>query len=381
MSWGFVKFSSLFAEGQRNGLTKPRSVRGSGIKFINMGELFENDRIDASVETDRVPVSHSELETSLVQTNDLLFARQSLVREGAGKCSIVLNVSEPTTYDSHLIRVRLDKSLAIPDFYRYYFASSYSPIPGIISQCAQAGIKGSDLANLKVSYPPLKTQERVVGILKAFDDLIDNNRRQIKLLEEAAQRLYKEWFVDMRFPGYENAPFDEGLPAGWSRTQMSELLKVRNGKDHKHLNDGTIPVYGSGGLMRKVDTALFVGESVLIPRKGTLNNVMYVNEAFWTVDTMFHTEVTLPHGAKYLYHALKAIDFYSLNVGAAVPSMTQAIIKGLSVIVPDSRTLESFDIACTALFGNISLAKKNIEVAQEARDRLLPKLMSGEIEV
>lgn len=116
-----MKFGNLYAIPSRNGLTKPRSVRGDGIKFVNMGELFENERI-GNIEMDRVPVSKTEMRDALLQKDDLLFARQSFVREGAGKCSIITEVEEPTTFDSHLIRVRLNRSIANPSFYRYYLA-------------------------------------------------------------------------------------------------------------------------------------------------------------------------------------------------------------------------------------------------------------------
>ena len=185
-----MKFGNLYAIPSRNGLTKPRSVRGDGIKFVNMGELFENERI-GNIEMDRVPVSKTEMRDALLQKDDLLFARQSFVREGAGKCSIITEVEEPTTFDSHLIRVRLNRSIANPSFYRYYFASPLSPMPGIVSQCAQAGIKGSDLKNLDVDCPPIEVQDKIASILGAYDELVENNRKQIRLLEEAVQRLYR----------------------------------------------------------------------------------------------------------------------------------------------------------------------------------------------
>ena len=110
MSWQETEFQNLYLIPSKNGLTRPSKVRGSGYKFINMGELFSNDRI-GNIEMERVQMSDKELENMLVQQGDLLFARQSLVLAGAGKCSIVQEVDEPTTFESHLIRVRLDKKI------------------------------------------------------------------------------------------------------------------------------------------------------------------------------------------------------------------------------------------------------------------------------
>ena len=139
MAWESVPFSQLYAAESRNGLTKPSKVRGSGFKMINMGELFANDRI-YDIPMELVPLTDSEKKNCQVSIGDLLFARQSLVLEGAGKCSIVMDVSPLTVFESHLIRVRLNKQVANPLFYYYYFRSAFSPIKTIVSQCAQAGI-------------------------------------------------------------------------------------------------------------------------------------------------------------------------------------------------------------------------------------------------
>ena len=136
-----------------------------------------------------IPDLKSTMKYAKVEKGDLLFARQSLVLEGAGKCCIVMDVSSLTVFESHLIRVRLDKTKANPLFYYYYFKSPFSPVSTIVSQCAQAGIRGSDLQELDVSFPPLPVQDRIANILTKYDELIENNQKQIKLLEEGA----KEW--------------------------------------------------------------------------------------------------------------------------------------------------------------------------------------------
>ncbi len=205
MNWGTIRFGDLYSTESRNGLTKPSKIRGSGYKMINMGELFANDRI-YDIPMELAPLKDSEKINAKIEIGDLLFARQSLVLEGAGKCSIVMEVSPLTVFESHLIRVRLDRKRALPMFYYYYFKSPLSPMASIVSQCAQAGIRGSDLQELNVIFPPLYIQNKIAQILSYYDDLIENNQKQIKLLEEAAQRLYKEWFVDLRFPGHESTP-------------------------------------------------------------------------------------------------------------------------------------------------------------------------------
>lgn len=238
------------------------------------------------------------------------------------------------------------------------------------------------LDNLDIPLFGINIQTQIVNILSAYDDLIENNQKQIKLLEEAAQRLYKEWFVDLNFPGHENTKIVDGVPEGWSRGLLKELISVNYGKDHKKApDDGNIPVYGSGGLMRKCNKSLFSGEAVLIPRKGSLNNIMYVDETFWTVDTMFYATMKQPHTAVFVYFFVKAFDMYSMNIGAAVPSMTAKILDAMDVVIPDKETLEKFDKLTKTYFNKIKTLQGQNERLKIARDLLLAKLMSGEVEV
>ena len=163
--------------------------------------------------------------------------------------------------------------------------------------------------------------------------------------------------------------------------RLDELISVKYGKDHKKLADGVIPVYGSGGIMRYVERPLYTEESVLIPRKGSLNNVMYVNEPFWSVDTMFYTEMKVPNVAKFVYHFMKVKDLASMNAGSAVPSMTTDILNAMEVVIPSADKLCEFEELVSPLYTMIkSNMVQNIRLTN-LRDTLLPKLMSGELDV
>ena len=261
------------------------------------------------------------------------------------------------------------------EYYRPYFKQ-------YCTGSAQPQLPIKNFSQIYLNVPDIKTQHRIADILSAYDDLIENNQKQIKLLEEAAQRLYKEWFVDLRFPGHENTKIVDGVPEGWSRGLLKELISVNYGKDHKKApDDGNIPVYGSGGLMRKCNKSLFSGEAVLIPRKGSLNNIMYVDETFWTVDTMFYATMKQPHTAIFVYFFVKAFDMYSINIGAAVPSMTTKILDAMDVVIPDKETLGKFDKLTKTYFNKIKTLQGQNERLKIARDLLLAKLMSGEMEM
>lgn len=162
---------------------------------------------------------------------------------------------------------------------------------------------------------------------------------------------------------------------------LTDLIEVNYGKDHKKLADGPYPVYGSGGLMRHVEKYLHNGESVLIPRKGTLNNVMLVDGRFWTVDTMFFTKELSIGAARYAYFILKRLDLTSMNAGSAVPSMTTKILSAIPVSIPDDDLLQELKEWSDPLFAQIRLNEQENEQLESMRDALLPKLMSGEIDV
>ena len=157
-----------------------------------------------------------------------------------------------------------------------------------------------------------------------------------------AETLFRQWFV-------------EEAKEEWEEGKLSDLVIVKYGKDHKKLLDGNIPVYGSGGLMRSVEKSLYDKESVLIPRKGTLNNVMYQDEPFWTVDTMFYTEMKMPNVAKFVYHFVKVQDLASMNVGSAVPSMTTEILNNMPMDIPPAELFEKFEGAVAPLYKKMNL--------------------------
>ena len=300
-----------------------------------------------------------------------------------GRCAIWKEQIPNMKIQKALHRVRVHDCLDYRyQFYWFLLAGKTGELDQYFTGATIKHMPGQKLKEVVIDKPPLEIQHRIADILSAYDDLIENNQKQIKLLKEAAQRLYKEWFVDLHFPGHENTKIVDGVPEGWRRGLLKELISVNYGKDHKKVpDDGNIPVYGSGGLMRKCNKSLFSGEAVLIPRKGSLNNIMYVDETFWTVDTMFYATMKQPHTAVFVYFFVKAFDMYSMNIGAAVPSMTTKILDAMDVVIPDKETLEKFDKYAKVYFNKIKTLQGQNEQLKTARDLLLPKLMSGEVEV
>ena len=274
-----------------------------------------------------------------------------------------------------------NEEIVDPRFLYYLLKFNKDRIAGMGSGTTFMEVSGRVMKNVEVSLPVIAIQKHIAEILSSIDDKIELNNRINHNLEEQAQALYKSWFVD--FEPFKDGKFVESelgmIPEGWRVGNLGELLDIRYGKDHKNLSDGPYPVYGSGGFMRKVERPLFEGESVLIPRKGSLNNVMYVNEAFWSVDTMFYSVEKMPNVAKYCYQILSQKDLASMNSGSAVPSMSTDILNTIQVIIPDKKVLEYYNIILSRVFSSCASIRNESFCLVDIRNSILPKLMNGEI--
>lgn len=248
--------------------------------------------------------------------------------------------------------------------------------------------------NIDIHLPKMPIQKTIGKTLSDIDSKIELNKRINDNLEAMAKQLYDYWFVQFDFPNEEGKPYKSSggamvwneklkreLPKGWDFCFLENLLTIKNGRDHKHLADGIYPVYGSGGEMRKASEYLYDGESVLMPRKGSLNNIMYVNEAFWTVDTMFYSEIKQSNCAKYIYYTIKDIDFTHWDSGTGVPSMTSSTLYSIKLVKPQSEILKKFDEVISPLFEHMKQISEQNSVLTKQRDELLPLLMNGQASV
>lgn len=341
-------------------------------------------------EIDYLPYSLAEkYAKNKLETGDVIIAtvgsHPNLKDSAAGRSCIVNSTVEGFYLNQNAVCLRTKNSDVLNQGYLGYL-SKYYEFQHFIQMrgrgaANQMRIAISSIKEYDCILPNIETQHRIASILSAYDNLIENNQKQIKLLEEMAQRLYKEWFVDLRFPDWENTKIVDGVPVGWKKAVVIDLLEIKYGKDHKKLENGNVPVYGSGGIIRKVKPVLYSGESVLIPRKGSLNNILYVSGDFWTIDTMFYSIPKTDNVTKYAYLFLRTLDMYSFNIGAAVPSMTTKILDEIIILYPSTDILQKFEIQLQPMYSKLRLLQLQIESATQARDRLLPKLMSGEIEV
>lgn len=294
----------------------------------------------------------------------------SMVRPNQEHYGILDNPPKDMLASTGFSVIDADEKLVDPSYLYYALTTkeATAKLQALAEQSASTypTLSGADLASFEIPLLAFDLQRKIGGILSCFDRKIDINSRLNGYLDELCNAIYQD-FVNRHI-------------GSWRKGTLKELLDIKYGKDHKKLADGPYPVYGSGGYMRSVEKSLANGESVLIPRKGTLNNVMYVDEEFWTVDTMFYTVPRMPGAAKYAFQYIRKLDLASMNSGSAVPSMTTAILNALELPIPSSEALRELDEQLRPMYKFRATNREEIEQLSALRDALLPKLMSGEID-
>ena len=310
------------------------------------------------------------LHRSIAKRNDVIVTI-------SGTLGQIAYIPENSMFEEYLcsqrqFRVSFDTERVFVPYLVYYFHSREGQHK-ILSFANQTGVPAlsqplKNFRNIEVDLPDIDTQKQIASVMLSLDNKIELNTAINENLEQQAQAIYRSMFVTLHHDSDRM-----GL--------LSELITVKYGKDHKKLNDGVYPVYGSGGIMRYVERPLYDKESVLIPRKGSLNNVMYVNEPFWSVDTMFYTEMKQPNVAKFVFHFVKSKDLASLNAGSAVPSMTTDILNSMELRIPSADRLAEFEGLVAPLYRAIEDNTRQSARLAALRDTLLPKLMNGEIDV
>ena len=298
-------------------------------------------------------------------------------------------------FSGRCIRVRCNNSVN-PRYLSFYFRlPSFKKMMLDLSVGATMPSLNTEIMDNLILYLPSKEHQDVVAsLLDDIDSKISNNNAIAAELEGMAKDLYDYWFVQFDFPDENGKPYKSSggkmvwneklkrkIPEGWYAALMKDFLVIGNGKDHKDLEPGIYPVYGSGGLMRYVNDFLFSGESVLLPRKGSLSNFMYVNEPFWTVDTMFYTKEKLKGAAKYIYYSMRYVDITRYDSGTGVPSMTSISYYAMPFVKPTNDIVKLFDEILSPWIAQIKHNEVQIKNLTKQRDKLLPMLMNGQVSV
>lgn len=330
----------------------------------------------------RVPDEHLQrLKRHQVFDGDLMVARKGDVR----KCVYITENENGWLTGSDCLKVSLDKSRCCPKYIYYQLRSPFIGrwLETISIGATMPSLNTGLLSGIEISLPTISEQMRIAEVLSTYDDLIENNQKQIKLLEEAAQRLYKEWFVDLRFPGYETTAIADGIPEGWNATNINAVMTFHRGYDLTKSNmvSGKYPVVGSTSIIGYHNQYKISGPGIVTGRSGSLGEYQLIWEDFWPHNTSLYVSDMKGHHVLYLYGMLQTVDFSSLNNGGAIPTLNRNTLSNIAVLEAPQALQQEYVRIAEPHYQAMRKATQQILYLQEARDRLLPKLMSGEIEV
>jgi type I restriction enzyme, S subunit len=304
----------------------------------------------------------------IIRKNQFACSTMQVRRDKKMPVALLQEVDEAIISQAYPIFEVKDEQELLPEYLMMWFTRTEFDREACFY--AVGGVRGSleweDFENMQLPIPYPDKQREIVKEYNTIQNRIALNQQLIQKLEETAQAIYREWFVD----GIDL----ENLPEGWRMGKLADLIEVKYGKAYSHLDEGDIPLYGSGGLMGKVNKALYTKPSVLIPRKGTLSNIMFVNQPFWCVDTMFYSIFNNEMNGYYAYYILKQLDFDALNQGSAVPSMTTAFLNDIDVVMPCGNILSDFNDKLNIIIGHKENLEKENQKLTELKALLLSKL-------
>lgn len=344
-----------------------------GPKFLRITDIVP-DQIDW-LNVPFCPIEENLFDKYALHSGDIVIARTGNTT-GYAK---LIREEQRAIFASYLIRVQLDERKADPGFVgRLVESNAYKQF--VNSQkggAAQGNANAQVLTLFEFILPPLQIQHKIASILSAYDDLIENNRRRMALLEESARLLYREWFVCLRFPGHARTRITDGVPKGWCLTTLGEHLVLNYGKALKAEDrvDGDIPVYGSSGIVGTHDKALSEGPGIIVGRKGNVGSVYWSPTAFYAIDTVYF--IAPDKSDLYLFHAVKHMHF--INTDVAVPGLNRDMAYSRPLLLPSKTIQQNFLKVVSPVYEQIIKLDQLNQRLRTARDLLLPRLMSGKI--
>lgn len=381
--WKKVKLGELYEV--HNGLSKGRQFFGTGFPFLTFSNVFNNWFLPEELES-LVQTTDKEREACSIKAGDVFITRTSETMDELGMSSVALKDYPNATYNGFTKRLRPITNRVNPRYIGYYLRTPKfrGQFMAFSSMTTRASLANNDLLNMEVELPSMEIQHRIATILSRYDSLIENHQKQIKLLEEAAQRLYKEWFVDLRFPGHENTNLIDGVPEGWEKKKVGEIAPIITGKKDANFGtpNGEYPFFTCSQEPIKAPSFSFDCAAVLLAGNGDFNVKLYRGR----FEAYQRTYVLSPYIDSHLY-----LLFYTISAnmtklaagssGSTIKFLTKGMIDGINLNVPNDEILRSFNKKVEPIQSSRESLQSQLRLLTEARDRLLPKLMSGEITI
>lgn len=384
MEWVEKKSSELYVSS--SGLSKSSDQFGYGYPFLSYKDVFNNyyapDKLSTlvnSTEKDRMKCS--------VKQGDVFLTRTSETTDELGMSCVALHDYVNATFNGFTKRLRPLTDEIEPKYAAYYFRSPYfrSQCISLASLITRASLNDGMIRRLKIRYPlNRKVQEKIGEILYTYDTLIENNTKRIRLLEKMAENLYKEWFVRFRFPGHENVEMENGLPKGWKYVNFSNLSPILTGKKDANYasQNGKYKFFTCSKNDLVADNYSFDCFAIILAGNGDLNVKLYDGQ----FEAYQRTYVLSPYDVEHIYVSYYTIqsELDRLLVGAAgavIKFLTKGMIEKIKVLLPTNDVLVRFNSIQEHNYRLRQNLKRQISLLARQRDLLLPRLMSGKLEV
>ena len=400
--WKKVKLGELYEV--HNGLSKGRQFFGTGFPFLTFSNVFNNWFLPEQLES-LVQTTDKEREACSIKAGDVFITRTSETMDELGMSSVALKDYPNATYNGFTKRLRPKTDRVFPRYMGYYLRTPKfrGQFMAFSSMTTRASLANNDLLNMEVELPPMDIQKNIATILSRYDSLIENYQKQIKLLEEAAQRLYKEWFIDLHFPEHENTNIIDGVPEGWEKKKVNSIIELQSGfafKSSTFDDNGAYKIV----TIKNVKDGAFDGDNVsrivAIPEKMPKHCVLADGDILLSL-TGNVGRVCIVNGKNYLLNQRVAklatdykaftyclfrsrdmfIEVNNLANGAAQQNVSPIRIGEMKILLPNSELLQEFESIVFKSIARIISLQSQLRLLTEARDRLLPKLMSGDIEI
>ncbi len=373
MSWNVSSLDSLCTRVYSGG-TPPTNIEtyyGGEIPWLRTQEVTFNRITDTEVKITEAGLKNSA--AKWVPANSVIVA---MYGNSAGRSAIT---EIPLTTNQACCNLVVDETKADFRFVFYSLLLGYERLKGFSRGAAQNNLNAAQVKAFEINAPSVQVQRAIGDLVSSYDDLIENNRRRMALLEESARLLYREWFVRLRFPGYEHTPIVDGVPQGWERKMLGESITLSYGKALKAeiRVEGDYPVYGSSGIVGTHEKPLVQGPAIILGRKGNVGSVYWSSKSFHPIDTVYF--VSPESSSLYLFYALKNMHFISTDV--AVPGLNRGFAYSRPLLHPPVTLLRSFHEVVEPIHAQLDKLDETNQKLRSARDLLLPRLMSGELAV
>lgn len=357
---------------------------GHGTPFLPYKNVYKNSKVNVS-ELELMNVRQLDLDRRSGVYGDIFFTASSETPDEVAMSSVLLDEVQNLTFNGFCKRFRLhDFNTLLPEYARYLFRdiSFRREVYQLATGDIRFNISQESLANIEIEIPDLPTQRQIAQILSSLDDKIELNLQMNQTLEAMAQAIFKEWFVNFNFPGFDGELVD-GLPKGWRIGRIDELFVLQRGFDlpARTRTEGIYPVVAASGISTYHNEFKVLGPGVTTGRSGVLGNVFYISEDFWPLNTSLFIKEFKNSTPLFAYHFLQTLNLIQFNGGSAVPTLNRNDVHGIECIIPELEVIRRFEELALSIFTKIDFNKSQIQSLTQTRDTLLPKLMSGQLEV